>query len=449
MKLLLALALFCTPLLAQEQLKPVTLNDLLQHGNEHNMDVAAARWKMAASAAQLRKAESARFLPRLRLDIESGLVPEAKGDIFNPPADTSGLRPLGPFSRSELEFIQPIYPISRGRQLKSAAENGVSVDAADLLDARVQSAYEIKKLYHGQLLAQELLDLVQRLQNDLEEQRQELEESTALPISNRYKFELALIDLAKQEREARAQLDLARRALAWQAGFDETTPLQVRARWLAPVTVRGFDLDQLREKAFMERPDGRKLQAGIAAKRALRDAAKGAYKPQVYLGGGVRFAIAPGRTDQHNPFVKDEFNLFNGAVFLGIRQSLEFHLMAADVAKADAEYRQLASMEKRARQGAQLDVQRAFAQYRRAEDDLEAARESRSLARQWLKEAKEEYEFDPDQIKELISAFESWAHIEQQYLQSIYDFNISVADLEKASGGISLSEENPDALRDD
>ena len=86
-------------------------------------------------------------------------------------------------------------------------------------------------------------------------------------------------------------------------------------------------------------------------------------------------------------------------------------------------------MKEHARRAAQLDVQRAHAQYRRAESDLQAARQSRSLARQWLKEAKDEYEFDPDQLKELISAFESWALIEQQYFQSIYDFNISVATL--------------------
>ena len=59
------------------------------------MEVAAARWKVAASTADLRKATSARFLPRLRLDIESGLVPEAKGDIFNPPLRYFGRSPVG------------------------------------------------------------------------------------------------------------------------------------------------------------------------------------------------------------------------------------------------------------------------------------------------------------------------------------------------------------------
>ena len=439
----------CIPISAEKPAQSYGLQDLVDRAVESNMEVAAARWKVAASAANLRKATSARFLPRLRLDIESGLVPEAKGDIFNPPSDTSGVRPLGPFGRTELEFIQPIYPISRGRQIKSAAENGVGVEEADLREAQNQAEFEVKKLYHGVLLAQDLLELVQRLQEELEEQRGEIEESAALPMSNLYKFELALIELGKQEREATSQLDLAQRALAWQAGLNETESLQLRARWLAPVQTRAIHLDSLLTRALSQRPDWRKLQAGIAAKKALHIASKEAYKPQVFIGGGVRFAIAPGRTDQRNPFVKDEFNLFSGAAFIGVRQSLEFHLLAADVAKAEAEYRQLSSMKEHARRAAQLDVQRAHAQYRRAESDLQAARQSRSLARQWLKEAKDEYEFDPDQLKELISAFESWALIEQQYFQSIYDFNISVATLEMACGGLQLSSEDPSSLRDD
>ena len=104
---------------------------------------------------------------------------------------------MGPFGRTELEFIQPIYPFSRGRQIKSAAENGVGVEEADLLKAQIEAAFEVKKLYHGLLLAQDLLNLVQRLQEELEEQRGEIEESPTLPMSNLYKFEIALIELDK------------------------------------------------------------------------------------------------------------------------------------------------------------------------------------------------------------------------------------------------------------
>jgi outer membrane protein TolC len=145
---------------AQESTVHYTLRQFIDSALEHNGDIAAAHWKVAAANAQLRKAQSGRFLSRLRLKSESGLVPEAKGDIFNPPNDTSGVRPLGPFNRTELEFVQPLYPISYGQQLKKAAENGVGVERADLAEARIAAIYEVKKYYYGFLFAQDLLSLV-------------------------------------------------------------------------------------------------------------------------------------------------------------------------------------------------------------------------------------------------------------------------------------------------
>ncbi len=447
--LLVAILIATSSARAQEPVVNYALQQFVEHALEHNANIAAAHWKVGAANAQLRKAQAARFLPRLRLSSESGLVPEAKGDIFNPPGDTSGVRPLGPFNRTELEFMQPIYPISRGQALKTAAENGVGVERADLAEEKIATAFEVKKYYYGFLLAQDLLSLVQRLTDELKERQDELADAHSLSISSRYKLEFALVNLAKQEREVSSQLQLARRALAWSAGFPEATPIAIRAQWLAPVQTQVPPLEELLESAAAMRPDWRKLQVGIVAKRALRDAARGAYKPQVFIGGGIRYAIAPGRTDQHNPFVKDEFNVFNGAIFLGVRQSLEFHLIAADVAKAQAEYRELTAMEGGALQGMRLDVRRSYDKYQRLAADLESARESRRLARQWLKEAQEEYEFDPAEIKELITAFESWAQIEQNYYRAIYDFNLSVAELEKKIGGIELGKEDEDALQND
>ena len=158
----------------------------------------------------------------------------------------------------------------------------------------------------------------------------------------------------------------------------------------------------------------------------------------MFVGGGLRYAVAPGRTDQRNPFVKDEFNFFNGGVFIGVRQSLEWHLLAADVDRARAEYRALEVRVPSAQEGIRLDVHRAYLDYRRADRDLQDARKSRQLARQWLREARDDFEFDPQTIGELISAFETWARREQAYGEALYDFNLSVARLEKAAGGLEL-----------
>jgi outer membrane protein TolC len=435
----LALLLGGSAAVADPQPHRYALEELVTLALERHAEVAQARWRVEGAVARLRQARAARILPRLRLESQSGLVPEAKGDIFNPPGDTVGVRPLGPFNRTELEFAQPLYTFGWGPNLLKAAENGLVAEEEALGQTRLEVAFEIKKLYYGLLLAQDLLGLVQRLSDTLQEKRSEVEGDEALPLSSRYQLELALLELERREREATDQLELARRALAWSAGLPAESTLELDAEWLAAAEAQVPSLEELTARVLVQRPDWRRLQAGLAARKSLHQAAQSAYYPQVFLAGGLRYAVAPGRTDQHNPFVKDEFNFFNGAVFLGVRQSLEWGLLGAEADKARAEYRELKAKEQGAAEGIRLELRRAYLDFQRAQADLEAAEKERQLARQWLKQAQDEYEFDPGEIKELVTAFETWARLEQAHYQSIYDFNLRLARLEQVAGGIELS----------
>ncbi len=434
----LAMCLPALPARAQMSAKHWTLAELIDRAWEHDGAVASGRWKVESAAARRRQAAAAKILPRLRIDSESGIVPDAMGSVFDPPADTTGIPSLGPFVRAELQFVQPLYPISLGRHLNEAALRGVDVEQSAVEQTRLDVAFAVKELYYGLLLAQDLRALAQRVSDELASRAEELDADPALSSSDRYKLRLAQLDLAVQQREVGDQWALARAALAWRTGLPRDAPLLLRAERLAPVAALVPPLDELVGRALGLRPEWRKLQAGLAAKQALAQAARAAYQPQVFIGGGLRYAVAPGRTDQRNPFVKDEYNFFNGGVFIGVRQSLEWHLLAADVDRARAEYRALEVRLVGAQEGIRLDVHRAYLDYRRADRDLQDARQSRQLARQWLREARDDFEFDPQTIGDLIAAFEAWARREQGYGEALYDFNLSVARLEKATGGLEL-----------
>ena len=435
----LVLCLPALPARAQMPDKRWTLPELIDRALERDGEVASGRWKVESATARHRQATAAKILPRLRLDSKSGLVPDAEGNVFNPPADTTGLRSLGPFARAELQFVQPLYPISLARHLDEAATQGIDVEQSDLSQTRLDVAFAVKELYYGLLLAQDLDDLARRVSKELARRAEELDDS-ALSSSSRYKLRLAQLDLAGQQREVGDQLALARAALAWRTSLPSDAPLLLQAERLAPVAASVPPLDELVAQALNRRPEWRK-----AAKRALArqtgPRASGPRRvsaPSVLSAAACATPWAPGRTDQRNPFVKDEFNFFNGGVFVGVRQSLEWHLLAADVARARAEYRALEVRVPGAKEGIRLDVQRAYLDYRRADRDLQDARKSRQLARQWLREARDDFEFDPQTIGDLIAAFETWAHREQAYGEALYDFNLSVARLEKATGGLEL-----------
>lgn len=420
-----------------EPLPPYSLQELTELALRHNLERGEEQWRVEAAQARLRQVDAARILPRLRLESTGGLVPEAEGDISSPPRDTSGLRSLGPFAQAELELAQPLY-VAGAAHLRRAAQQGVAVEAAAAAGRRLEVAFEVAEFYYGALLAGELAGLVAQLQEKLEEKGEQIADNPAVPLSGHYKFQLALVELEKQRRQIAGQRELALAALAWKAGLQEGEPMALDSVGLAPEVPVLPPLEELFELALKNRPDWRKLQAGLQAKGALVEAARGGYYPQVMLTGGLRYAVAPNRTDQHNPFVKDEFNYFNGGVVLRVRQALEWDLLGAEVDRARAEYLELKAKESAGARGIRLEVRRAYGDFQQAVGELEAAGEARKLSRQWAREAQEAYELDPEEAKELIAAFEAWAHSEQGYYEAVYRHNLSLAKLERATGGVSL-----------
>jgi outer membrane protein TolC len=336
--------------------------------------------------------------------------------------------------RAELEFAQPLYTFGQLGSLRRAAEAGLEVEDARLAETRLDVSLEVKELYYGLLLAEDLLGLVQRLTDELESWESSLDpDDPDVPLSGPYRLQLAKLELDSRRRELGDRQGVARAALAWKAGLPEGE-LQLADEALQPAPAAVPELDSLYALAIRWRPEWRQLRTGIAAKEALRDAAVSAYYPQVYLAGGVRYAVAPNRTDQHNPFVKDEFNYLNAGVFLGFRQSFEWGLLGADVQEARAELFELKAKERTAIQGIRVDVRRAHGEFHQSQTRLAAAREARSIGREWVQIARDEYDLDPGQLKELVSAFESFAVLEQQYREAIYEHNLRLARLERAVG---------------
>ncbi len=437
--------MWATAVLADRTDTKYSLQTLIERAYENDAELAGSEWRVKGAVARQRQARAGSLLPRLRLNSIAGLVPDAKGDIFNPPSDTTGIRGLGPFNQSELEFVQPLYTFGQLSSLRRAAKAGVDVERAALADKRLQVAFDVGQLYYGILLFRDLSDLVQRLTGELEDKQDEIErkqDKIVLPLSGPFKLRLALLDLEKQRAQVAERSRLTIAALALKTGLPEDSPIELAEERLLPLATVVPALEHLQNLA-QQRPDWRMLNSGILARKALRDAAKSAYYPQIFLAGGLRYAVAPNRTDQHNPFVKDEFNLFSGGVFLGLRQSFEWDMLGAGLDKARAELFELKSIEAMAARGIRLDVGRAYGKYEEAAIGMASAEEARHLSRQWLRLARDEYDFDPGQIKELISAFESFAKTEQEYHQSIFDYNVSLARLERVVGGplVAVKEE--------
>ena len=251
-----------------------SFSELIERAASLNAEIGEARWRLRKAQAWKRQAFGSRILPRLRLSSESGLVPEAKGDLFNPPSDTTGVRTLGPFTRAKLEFAQPIYAFGKYSNLMRAVEAGVTVEEAALDEKSLEVVFETKELYYGLLLAKDLKDLVEGVLQQLQERRVETQDNPELSLGDEYKLKLAMIELKHQILEAKSNADLAREALAWKVGISPPDTLLLAAKWLEPEVHDVPSFTDLVSHALATRPDWRRLQAGKKAKKSLRDAAR-------------------------------------------------------------------------------------------------------------------------------------------------------------------------------
>ena len=93
----LAICLPTLPARAQMPDKRWTLTELIDRALDRDGEVASGRWKVESADARRRQAAAAKILPRLRIDSKSGLVPDAMGSVFNPPARYHGVPILGAF----------------------------------------------------------------------------------------------------------------------------------------------------------------------------------------------------------------------------------------------------------------------------------------------------------------------------------------------------------------
>lgn len=426
-----------TPPSGAEETTVYGLPDLIARALQHNPSVQQERWKTEQARADFTQARAARFLPHLRLESAGGLVPDAEGDVFNPPSDTTGVRGLGPYGRAELEFVQPLYTFGLLSDMSDAAAASVKVAEAGRADVELKASLEIKELYYGLLLARELETLASKLSSELKQRQEEVDlDDPSLPLSTGYKLKLASLELDSRLREVRKKSQLARATLAWRCAIPDEENWQPQAEHLVQDSTRVPSLDSLIAVAAVQRPEWRQLNAGINARRSLESAATAAFYPQFFLAGGWHYGIAPNRTDQHNPFVVDDFNFSGLGMFIGMRQSFEWGLLNAKRDKARAQLLELQSQEQATAEGIRLDVSRAHADFAEAKAGLESSHEGRRLGRQWVNLAREEYEFteEAEDLKALVSAFEGFAETEQAYHQAVYNHNVTLARLERAVG---------------
>ena len=413
----------------------LTLEQCLERALTYGPDVTEAQTEIRIAESQLAQAKAGR-LPQASFTSINGIINGATGNAVTGRTDNSD---LGPFTRGELEIVQPLYTFGRISSEIVAASRGVDAKRAATQNARDATIASVKELYYNLLLSRQLKELLDEVQENFTkalataEQRLETGEGT-ITQQEILKLRIGLASVTREVYTLERAIAVTRSALLRQVGLPLTDDADIADTRLEPVTVQLQPLSLYLQQAGIHRADIAQIEAGLAARQARVEAARGAYYPSFFIAGGLRYAKAPNRENQESPFAKDDFNFFHGGAALGLRWQLDVWMTQAKVAERLAELSKVEVQKQNATSGIALDIQRRYLEMQETQQKMDATQDARRAVRALLATTLANFELGIGEGKEVFENLGLYTRIVSEYYTSVRDYNIAAAKLTQATG---------------
>lgn len=393
--------------------------------------VRMAEGDAEAAAARVDEADAAR-LPRVKATAFGTISPEIKCD--DPACTQTSPKNFafafeGLLGGAQIDVTQPLYTFGKIAHARRAARAGLGAYRALADEAAGDLAVDAARAYWGVKLARELGGMLDDGIDEIGKARARMDERTgkdAPSIQDKQRVAVLLAEAKVQRAEARAgELSglAGLRALTGIPSADvDDTAIDAVARDL-PATATG-----------QGRPQALAAKQGAIAADELAAMARSYYWPDVALVGSGVIAAAQGVDDPPSAFANDPYNRSGAGVVLALQWTLEPWNVKARADRAGAEAAKARAQSDLAAIGASFDAQTALAEAASARDKYAAAAEGEQAARAWLASVLQAEAIGAAEAKDLADAYIAWFQMRARWAQSVFQWNVAVVRLGRASG---------------
>ncbi|MDR9417415.1 TolC family protein [Gracilimonas sp.] len=431
---------------AQDTLK-IDVNTFMEvaKDNSGQMDYNQQNVELAENRIELAKAQ--RILPNLRFESQHGLVPGVKSNNPNLSENEYYLDPnlendwedWAVFTRFSITAAQPVFTWGAISKAIEAAKLGVEAAQYEF-DAK-QSDFEIRlfELYYSYVLALEVEQLLNEAQEKIIEVDKKIEKmreegDTSLDESEIFKFEIYKSEFEIQKAEVFENLNFVRETWNYVLRNEEDIIYEPEIRFLDPIASEIEPIDFYQSAAFNNRPELKALDIGKEATETYMSSLKSQNLPGLYLGGYFNFANTPNRPRQSNPFIINNTNKLGGGFGLTIRQDLNFFSIRSSLERSRIELRKVTYAKDAAKDGIMLEVNDSYRKASLADVKVKQTDSALVTSKRWLRQEQLDYDFGMGEVKDLVDAMKKELELKLQLKQRIFEFNTSLAKLNKTAG---------------
>lgn len=378
-----------------------------------------------------------------------GLAPQVAGGAFKNGACTPGqcelrddrydIDGVTAWFNLQMGLIKPLYSFGKLEGYSAAAQANIDIKGGDVRLQRAATVLDVKKAYYGYLAARDgrllLEDVDKRVQGSIDLVTGWLEAGEGdAKQSDLYALQSGQGLLGKYRAQAAALEQIALDGLKVVTGVGLDGAIEVADQRLQAVALPPLSLPELKQQALSDRPEMQQLEAGLKARRSLVEASKAESRPNLYAGLVGTLSYAPGRDRLENPYISDPFNEAGITPVVGVKWDWRGGVQGGKIVSAQAELNALISKSDLARSGIPYQVAEQYYQVQGYHESVQKLEEASRSARRWMIASYTDFEAGLERADKVMTAFQAYVLASSDYLQTTFDYNMHVAQLEAAIG---------------
>jgi outer membrane protein len=335
---------------------------------------------------------------------------------------------------AQIEATQLLYSGGRVTAGIRAARLGYQYAVLGFERTVADTVLEVRKAFYGVLLAQQLVIVRQQsvklLQQQLEDTQHRFEVGD-VPRFNVLRAEVELANARPPLIRAQNDLRLAREALVKLLAID-APPQQA----FTSITFAGqlayqpqtWELPVALTNALAKRPELQQAEKLAAVSSEEIKVALAGYQPEVSLFGGYRIYDSTFGDDLDKTVdgwfagARASWPIFDGMLTRGKVSQARAKRIQADLDVADT------------RRSIELEVRQSYSDYLQALELLEAQKKTVEEAEESLRLAEARFRAGTGTQLDVLSAQTALTDARSNEIQALYDYNVAVASLERATG---------------
>ncbi|HQP96525.1 MAG TPA: TolC family protein, partial [Myxococcota bacterium] len=241
--------------------------------------------------------------------------------------------------------------------------------------------------------------------------------------------------IIEQELRANRMRELAVGQMARLAGMDPLAGISIATpEELTPITpLIDLDLESAVEAALDNRAELVALRSGIQAREAEAEARFRNFFPDFVLFAEFEYAYSNVADDMTFPYY-DPFNTLGFGAGLAIRFDLNVGAKLGQLKKTRAQKTALQMELDGAEASIRLEIEKLFLEMSDARTMVNVREAALKSARGWVIAKLDLFENGMATLQEVIDGLTQFFLAQLAYYQAVYDYNVSVASLERATG---------------